>query len=262
MVIEIRLYKRYDMDLVALVDAGYPVSTMIKESLIAYANGNPISYLIDENIAFDLNGKESVRTRIVIPESETNLIYLLKHIKHRTRNNFCKMVLRNALINQNLGAFFAVDSLFQLQKRDIDNNILKYQNTIKLSTIKKERKIKFAGKVVTKKQNKVNLDPIIFDKPTEEFDKPTEEKGRNVDNIVNNIVKKNKPDNNIANYMPDTDIKNSETNNNTQYLKDYDTNINVKDNVRVTNEEHTTKDKQESKDVVDMDDFLNAFDML
>ncbi|SEF90826.1 hypothetical protein [Lachnospira multipara] len=255
MVIEIRLYKRYDMDLVALVDAGYPVSTMIKESLIAYANGNPISYLIDENIAFDLNGKESVRTRIVIPESETNLIYLLKHIKHRTRNNFCKMVLRNALINQNLGAFFAVDNLFQLQKRDIDNNILKYQNAIKLSTIKKERKIKFAGKVVTKKQNKVNLDPIIFDKPTEE-------KEKNVDNIVNNIAKKDRPNSNIANYMPDTDIRNPETNNNTQYFKDYDTNINVKDNVRVTNEEHTTKTKQESKDVVDMDDFLNAFDML
>ena len=258
MVIEIRLYKRYDMDLVALVDAGYPVSTMIKESLIAYANGNPISYLIDENIAFDLNGKESVRTRIVIPESETNLIYLLKHIKHRTRNNFCKMVLRNALINQNLGAFFAVDSLFQLQKRDIDNNILKFQNTIKLSTIKKERKIKFAGKVVTKKQNKVNLDPIIFDKPTEEFDKPTEEKEKNIDNIA----KKNRSDSNITNYMPGTDIRNSETNNNTQYLKDYDTNINVKDNVRVTNEEYTTKDKQENKDVVDMNDFLNAFDML
>lgn len=255
MVIEIRLYKRYDMDLVALVDAGYPVSTMIKESLIAYANGNPISYLIDENIAFDLNGKESVRTRIVIPESETNLIYLLKHIKHRTRNNFCKMVLRNALINQNLGAFFAVDSLFQLQKRDIDNNILKYQNAIKLSTIKKERKIKFAGKVVTKKQNKVNLDPIIFDKPTEEFDKPTKEK--NVDNIVNNIAKENRLDSNITNYMLGTDIRNSETNN-----TDYDTNINVKDNVRVTNEEYTTKDKQENKDVVDMDDFLNAFDML
>lgn len=254
MVIEIRLYKRYDMDLVALVDAGYPVSTMIKESLIAYANGNPISYLIDENIAFDLNGKESVRTRIVIPESETNLIYLLKHIKHRTRNNFCKMVLRNALINQNLGAFFAVDSLFQLQKRDIDNNILKFQNAIKLSTIKKERKIKFAGKVVTKKQNKVNLDPIIFDKPTEE-------KEKKVDNIVNNIAKKDKPDSNITNYMPDTNIKNSESNN-TQYLKDYDTNINVKDNIKVTNEEYTTKDKQENKDVVDMDDFLNAFDML
>ena len=66
MTVEIRLYKRFDMDLVSLYDSGYSVSNMIKDAVQAYANGSVIHYYIDEPVQFDLNDKKSIHTRLSI----------------------------------------------------------------------------------------------------------------------------------------------------------------------------------------------------
>lgn len=116
MVIEIRLYKRYDTDLIALHDAGYCISDLMGKAISGYANGAPVHYLISEAIDFDMNGKQSFRTRFTISNSDTKAIHMLKNIKHGYRNSFCKMVLRDALIFQNLSAYFSDASLLDLHR--------------------------------------------------------------------------------------------------------------------------------------------------
>lgn len=105
--VEIRIYKRFDTDLLALHDAGYSVSKMMAESLSAYANGYACHYFIDEIVPFDMNDKKSIRLRLKIRNDDYNTITLLQNIKHGCRSNFCKLVFRNSLIQQNLCCYFA-----------------------------------------------------------------------------------------------------------------------------------------------------------
>lgn len=137
MFVEVRIYKRWDTDLLSLLDAGYPLFLMIRDAIISYANGIPLHYYIDEPIDFDLNGKKTVRSRFEIPKNESNAIYLLKNIKHGYRNTFCKVLLRNALVGQALAGFLTNDVLFDMDKKNksaFDPHM--YPNLIFLSTTK------------------------------------------------------------------------------------------------------------------------------
>ena len=147
MVVEIRLYKKNDMDLVALADAGYSIPAMLQEAVIAYANGIPLHFLIDEITPFDKNGKQTIHTRFRIPDSEQNAVFLMKNIKSGCRNSFCKILLRNALIQQNLSGFFARNELLQLQSINVQNiNLSAMQNVKLCSSYKSAKQFSFAGK--------------------------------------------------------------------------------------------------------------------
>lgn len=111
--VDVYIYKRFDTDLLALYDAGYSISSMIKESLIAYANKKPCFFFIDEMIEFNLNDKRSVRIRFKINDANTEK--LLKNIKKGFKSNFCKQILRNALIQQNLSCYINNEALLSLQ---------------------------------------------------------------------------------------------------------------------------------------------------
>ena len=135
--VEIRLYKRFDMDLVSLYDSGYSVANMIRDAVTAYANGSPIHYFIDEPVGFDVNDRSSAHTRFSVPDSDTKTCYMLKKIKHGYRNTFCKIILRNALVQQNLIGFFSDPSLAQLQNANMgDRNLYTLQNVIPCSAMK------------------------------------------------------------------------------------------------------------------------------
>lgn len=151
MVVDIRLYKRYDADLVALADAGCSISAMMYDAVISYANGTPIHFLIDEITPFDANDRKPVHIKFTIPESQTNAIYMMKNIKKRCKNSFCKALLRNALIQQNLSGYFSDESLLQLQAINLRNeNINAMQNVYLCSAYKNARKVIFAGKTFTR----------------------------------------------------------------------------------------------------------------
>lgn len=113
MVIEFRLYKKFDMDLIALYNMHYPVASMMRDAVIAYANGRPLHYWVDEPTFFDANDCDAVHSRFNIPDSDTITCYMLSHIKFRCKNAFVKTVLRNALIQQNLTCFFTDNALNQ-----------------------------------------------------------------------------------------------------------------------------------------------------
>ena len=88
---------------------------MMKDALIAFANGRQFNIFIKEQIPLDLNDKTSFRVRVKISNSEANVIALMKTIKHSYKSNFCKQVLRNALLQQNLSCYMADQRFMQLQ---------------------------------------------------------------------------------------------------------------------------------------------------
>lgn len=137
MEIEVRIYRRYDADLLALCDAGYSIMTMLRDSVIAYANGRPLHYLIDKAVPFNPIGKKTVHTRFTVPDSDVRTCYMLKNIKKSFRNMFVKTVLRNALIQQNLGIFFTDPNLLQYQNIGIYEKMSasSYQNVIPCSSV-------------------------------------------------------------------------------------------------------------------------------
>lgn len=122
MVILLRIYKRWDLDILALIDKGYPVRKMMKEALIAYSKGTPIKFELGNIGFFDMNNRTSCRMQITLSNDETDAIYLLKNIKHRYKNAFVKTVFRNSLITQNTAAMFSKpnDNLFDYEKNYLE----------------------------------------------------------------------------------------------------------------------------------------------
>ena len=151
MVIEFRLYKKFDMDLIALYNMHYPVASMMRDAVIAYANGRPLHYWVDEPTFFDANDCDAVHSRFNIPDSDTITCYMLSHIKFRCKNAFVKTVLRNALIQQNLTCFFTDNVLNQTHFHNASfSNVQMLPNIIRCSQIKEaERKKRKKRKSVT-----------------------------------------------------------------------------------------------------------------
>ena len=156
MVVELRIYKRYDTDLVALVDAGYDIKKMMKEALIGYATGMPVYFYIDEAIPFDEKNKKSVHTRFSVPDSDLKTCYLLRHIKPGYRNSFCKNLLRDCLVMQNLGGYFNDNSLFALQQQSLINKRQFMMNIAKpASEYKKKKSYVFMGKEISENKEAI-----------------------------------------------------------------------------------------------------------
>lgn len=140
MTVEIRLYKQYDSDLISIYDAGYPVFDLMTQAVTAYAHGTPLHYLVDIPVRFPEDSR-TVRGHLRIPNSDTGTMRLFKGIQPRFRNAFCKMALRNILVQQQLSCFFADRSLDLLQQQNINSiPITAYPSLIRLSTIPKAEK--------------------------------------------------------------------------------------------------------------------------
>lgn len=170
MVVEIRIYKRYDIDLFSLCDAGFPVVAMMKDAISGYANVTPVHFLIDEAVPFNLEGKTSIHKRLNIPDDDVKTITLLKNVKKGLRNNFCKNVLRNALIQQNLCGYFDTDNEKYIKLQNANLSLIDlsaYKNVIPCSQLRRNKQFTFLGKTYVKenvKGFKLNEDkPIMED---------------------------------------------------------------------------------------------------
>ena len=112
------LYKSHDPDLVALHKSGYSVSRLAKRVIEAYAHGERIRLLIPECRTVDISdtasGREGgLRTEFITKDPET--VDLLTGIVKNRRNQFCKAMVRNALIEQPLVVFFTDPKIIRLE---------------------------------------------------------------------------------------------------------------------------------------------------
>lgn len=174
--IEIKFYKLYDLDLVGLRELGYPVGDMAKQALIAYANGHPIHYFIDEHGLIPLNDKKSFRCRWSIKDEKT--IALLKNIKKRQRNSFLKMVLRDSIVGLNLSSYYTQKEYTDLEKQKLTGLQSAFPNTYVLDKNKiRQRRIDF--------QNALLVQTITGVKQDTHFELPPNEADFNSENNSN-----------------------------------------------------------------------------
>lgn len=156
MTVDVRIYKRFDPDLYALCNAGYPISRMMKEVVTSYAHCEPIFYLVDEAIPLEDQTKQHYHIHFAVSKKDAETTYMLNHIKHKLRNCFCKILMRNALVQQNVVSLFTDPALVQLHNADMSlKNPYRLQNVIPLSQIPKEkREFTFAGQTVAYENTK------------------------------------------------------------------------------------------------------------
>lgn len=115
---EVKFYRLHDLDIVGLRDLGYPVQAMLRKALIEYAHGNPIHYIIDEPDAMTFTETKSFRVKIRLKDEQT--IAMLKSLRPRHRNGFCKALLRNSLVHQTLAPYFLKNICSPLEQKCID----------------------------------------------------------------------------------------------------------------------------------------------
>lgn len=154
--IEIRIYKRYDTDLLSLHDAGYSITKMMEKAVSSYANGLPCHFFIDEMLPFDMNDKKSVRLRLKFKDNDYNTVNLIRNVKHGYRSNFCKQLLRNSFVQQNLLCYMANSSTFPMHDRNAKTfNLQAFPDLQMCSSYKrKTQKLHFLGKDIVVKHEK------------------------------------------------------------------------------------------------------------
>ena len=101
--LDLRFYKRYDVDLIALHKAGAPLGEYIKMALAAYTTGKPFHIFIPFAPDHSFDDRQLLHTSVKIDDPATERMLL--QIKHGYRNSFCKLILRDAIIFQNLSIY-------------------------------------------------------------------------------------------------------------------------------------------------------------
>ncbi len=92
MIVQIRLYRRFDLDLIGLWRNGYPIGPMVARALEAYVYQQPIQFTIQSNELDVFPETREVHTALTIRDAE--IIMMLKQIRPKYRNAFCKALLR------------------------------------------------------------------------------------------------------------------------------------------------------------------------
>lgn len=122
--IEIRIYKRHDLDLMHIHDLNISLAALFKHSLTNYAHGKEVRYFLPYIENYSPTDKKSFHLRFNITDPET--LMFLNNIKPMQRNSFCKTLLRNSLIRQDMSAFLKDISMEQdfINQIQLNSNVL------------------------------------------------------------------------------------------------------------------------------------------
>ena len=127
MMINLRVYSKYDMDLITLHENGISLTNLAKNTLKAYAYGTTVRYRFD-NLKYSASDKDR-SLRVCFPVTDPKCLSVLSEIKDGRRNQFLKTLIRNSLIRQNISCFFK-DEIFLEKERDIiENENMKWEKT-------------------------------------------------------------------------------------------------------------------------------------
>lgn len=103
--VEIRLYRRHDLDLIMLRAYGLSVTKLMRLALLNYVDGERIKFKLPDSRSYNISEVTCARYRLTV--SDTRIINLLENIKSGYRNQFCKQLLRDALDTAPLGAYLS-----------------------------------------------------------------------------------------------------------------------------------------------------------
>lgn len=147
--VEMRVYRQFDLDLYAIGASGYSLSKLLATTVSSFANGNPVYILMDELNNFSLGDKTSyLHFCFIVDNRDLATINLMKSAAPRMRTSLCKMILRNALGQQDLRCFFPdFPEIDRLMAIDANKRLLMSRpDTIPLSRFRVQKNVKdYAG---------------------------------------------------------------------------------------------------------------------
>lgn len=115
--LEVRFYKRFDPDLLALAELGVNLLEILRKALYAYARGERYQALVPVCKPHDLSGRQGMHSGTNITDEAS--IKLLQQIKVSYRNSFCKILIRDALVAQSLCVFMSNPAYIKQEKQRI-----------------------------------------------------------------------------------------------------------------------------------------------
>lgn len=118
--VELRMYKRHDADLIMLKGHGVSISKLLVRALDDYTEGKRVKYRLPPPIEAHVNRASTVRYHVKItnPDAEK----LLKSIHRGYRNQFCKMLIRDALDAEPLAIFMADRGVVELERKRLSED--------------------------------------------------------------------------------------------------------------------------------------------
>ena len=129
MIKHIRLYKPHDIDLMAIQQAGFPLSTLFAIAIRSYANKNPVHIIFQDIQQYESFYKKNIkeyspqsaeagdnhhfiRVMYNIPDSDIQTINFLKSVRKGYIGIVSKMILRKALQGNICGFLYENSSWF------------------------------------------------------------------------------------------------------------------------------------------------------
>lgn len=148
-----RLYRRFDSDLIALHESGVPVNILAELLLEAYADGRSIRLLPEGCTQYDPSKRSKLHLSIRVSSDKAKAV--LKGIRYGYRNQFSKALVRDALVLNPIWMYFSSSDLIEAEDerihaaRDSDVIVLppgltksKYRKLFNGEEIKPKRKTK------------------------------------------------------------------------------------------------------------------------
>lgn len=182
MYLEIRYYKRFDPDLIALIQNGVDLTPQLPAIIKAYAHGERYHFYVPASFCkvADLNGQKQVHNRVVISDKKS--IELLSKVKKGYRNTFCKILLRESLLYQNLSAFFLDQEIIQKECARVQNMNTSIENIVIATTAagKNRKKNMNESRQTNKNRKDRSSKNVISDKESKQ--EAINEKTKNLDN--------------------------------------------------------------------------------
>ena len=186
MKVELRLYKTFDADLIALNSNGISVASLMDKALRYYVKGVMLNFYVPECRPYDLEGKRrSIHLAIDVTDEDC-VAFLKEELKPRQRAAFLKTLVRGCLMYPNLGVYLRHGAMIdeenkRIQALDLDNaknlDVLSFEGKKKRRTAdeilkpagapKKEGAVRGTGRTDVERFGKVADLAYIGGKPTE-----------------------------------------------------------------------------------------------
>ena len=123
--IELRLYKRFDCDLLAIHDLGISISKLASTVLEAYAKGVPVRFFVTGCSYFELDDRRGIHLSFLTKSEESAMV--IRRIRPGFRNQFVKTLIRNSLVFEPMWPFLASKKRVREENRRLESVYSDYQ---------------------------------------------------------------------------------------------------------------------------------------
>jgi hypothetical protein len=171
--INLRLYRRFDADLIAL-NEHIPVNVVIEALLDAYAKGKRMRIIPEKCIPFNIGNRKGIHLTVTVRSEESSK--LMAQIRPGFRNQFCKSILRDALVTDPLWVYFS-DNEYTKRENERIHDIIHSEEVIVLPFgLRKKEYRSLLGVELERKKKEKREDYETEKKIEEKIEEKTDEK--------------------------------------------------------------------------------------